>query len=82
MHGALGVMAVYRQVAGLIYNWISMGPSNRRGDRHSVELFNRAKGAEKILALASSPPSAKSVMLGGGSDPPSTKSVMLGGRGV
>ena len=65
-------------LARLIYNWISMGPSTRCGDRHSVESYSRAEGAEKILALASSPPSAKSVMLGGGSDPPSTKSVMLG----
>ena len=64
-------------LAGLICNWISMGPSN-------VAIVIRwsylaAPKAQRKFWPSPPPPWAKSVMLGGGSDPPSTKSVMLGG---
>ena len=76
-------------LAGLICNWISMGPVTWRS---SFEGYLAAPKAQRkfwpspppraksvMLGGGFDPPSAKSVMLGGGSDPPSTKSVMLGG---
>ena len=64
------------KLAGLICNWISMAPSNV-----AIVIRSRylAAKAHRKFWPSPPPPSAKSVMLGGGSDPPSTKSVMLGG---